>query len=472
MRILKLATFAGVLSLAMALVGAQRGGSGTTLFEGARLIVGDGSAPIENGALLVENGQILKVGKKGDVRLPAGAARVDLTGKTVIPALINVHTHPGYELLSNRGYVFAAPENYTPDNLVDHLQRFAFYGVGAINDGGTAPVSVALQFQSDDVARKFPPHAQFLFAAGIVPPGGGVSVPLINGTRPLHAQYEVLRATEARAAVQDVAAKNIPRIKIWLGDRGGTYPAMPHEVYDAVIDEAHKHGIRVHAHATTLRDQKDALRAGADVIIHTITNVKIDEELVELVKERKPFWSPVMGTAGASPLCTSANVPFIEQTAPPKIVADVLATCNAAANAGRGGPAGGAAAAAAREENTKYNFNKMVESGAHVLLGTDTGVSPNWSFGWADHFELEHYVQLGMSPMDALVAATSRPAQELGLKNAGVLAEGKTADFVVLNANPLDDIRNTRDISNVYLHGAKLDRDGLRAILKKAGAPQ
>ena len=81
-------------------------------------------------------------------------------------------------------------------------------------------------------------------------------------------------------------------------------------------------------------------------------------------------------------------------------------------------------------------------------------------------------MQLGLSPMDAIVAATSRAAQTLGLPNIGMLAEGKTADFVVLNANPLDDIRNTRDIASVYLHGAKLDRDVLLASWKKAGASQ
>lgn len=471
MRILKLGACAGVLLWGMVFVGAQRGAGGATLYEGARVVVGDGSAPIESGALLVENGQILKVGKKGEVRPPAGATRVDLTGKTIIPALVNVHAHPGYELLTNHGYLFAAPEHYTPENLVDHLEREAFYGIGTVNDGGSAAVAIALQFQVDDAARKFRPHAQFVLNAGIVPPNGGPDSILIKATRPLHANYEVLRAPEARAAVQDVAAKNIKRIKMWFGDRGGSYPAMPHEVYDAVIDEAHKHGIQIHVHATSLRDQKDALRAGADVIVHTLGNVKMDDELVALVKDKKPYWTPVMGLGERSPLCTDANVPFVEQSLPAKIVADVRAACNA--NGGRGGsPAERAAAAAARAENVKYNFTKMIESGARLVFGTDTGVSPGWSFGFADHFELEHYVQLGLSPMDAIVAATSRPAQTLGMPNVGMLAEGKAADFVVLNANPLDDIRNTRDIASVYLHGAKLDRDGLLASWKKAGASQ
>src|SRR5207247_1233201 len=105
---------------------------------------------------------------------------------------------------------------------------------------------------------------------------------------------------------------------------GGSYPAMPHEVYDAVIDEAHKHGIKVHAHATTLRDQKDAVRAGVDVIVHMVTNAKLDDELVALLKEKKPYWAPVIGFGDRSPVCD--NDPFINQVMPAKVIAEVRAT--------------------------------------------------------------------------------------------------------------------------------------------------
>jgi imidazolonepropionase-like amidohydrolase len=216
--------------------------SAAVLYEGGRLIIGDGSAAVEDGAFLVQNGRITAVGKKGGIRAPAGATRMDLTGKTVMPAMVNAHAHFGYERFT-KAEGEALPENFTPENLLDHLQREAFYGVGTANDGGSAPVALSLQFQLDQAARNFPAAAQYGFNAGIVPPNGGPDGILIKGTRPLHANYEVIRAPEARAAVQDVAAKNITRVKVWLGDRGGSYPAMPHEVYDAVIDEAHKHGI-------------------------------------------------------------------------------------------------------------------------------------------------------------------------------------------------------------------------------------
>jgi imidazolonepropionase-like amidohydrolase len=424
------------------------------LYEGARLIIGDGSAAIESGAFVVQNGRITAVGRKGAIAAPSGAVRVDLTGKTVMPALVNAHAHFGYERFT-RAAGEALPENFTPENLLDHLQREAFYGVGTANDGGSAPVALSLQFQLDQAARNFPAAAQYWFNAGIVPPNGGPDSILIKGTRPLHANYEVLRAPEARAAVQDVAAKNIKQVKIWLGDRGGSYPAMPYQVYDAAIDEAHKHGIKVHAHATTLRDQKDALRADVDVLVHMVQDVAIDDELSTLVKQKRPYWATVIALGDRSDVCD--NDPFFTQSLSDKIVADIRGTgCSQNANA------------AAREERLTHNFMNMIDSGARLILGTDAGIRPGNAFGSSDHHEIAHWVQMGLTPAQAIIAATSRPAEALGLNDVGTLGEGKRADFIVLNASPLDDIRNMRQIARVYLRGALLDRDALAAKWKKA----
>ncbi|MBI4486941.1 MAG: amidohydrolase family protein [Acidobacteria bacterium] len=292
--------------------------------------------------------------------------------------------------------------------------------------------------------------------AGVVAPNGGPDGILIKGTRPRQASYEVLRAPEARKAVQDIAAKNVKHLKIWMGDRGGSYPTMPKEVYDAVIDEAHKLGIMVHAHATTLREQKDALKAGVDVIVHTIGGAKVDDEWIALVKEKKPYWTPVMGLGDRSDVCE--NDPFVDQVLPPKVVADVRES-----NACRPNPN-----AATREETLKNNFMAAINNGARLVLGTDAGVFPRYSFGWADHHEIALYVRLGATPAQALTAAFSTPAAAIGLKDVGTLAAGKEASFVVLNANPLADIKNTRQISAVYLRGTKLDRDALLSQWKKS----
>jgi imidazolonepropionase-like amidohydrolase len=435
-----------------------RPASNAVVYEGARLILGDASASIDDGAFVVQNGRFAAVGRRVAVPVPANATRVDLTGKTVMPAIVNAHAHFGYERFTKAAGE-SLPENFTPENLLDHLQREAFYGIGTANDGGSAPVPLSLQFQQDQAARNVPPAAQYWFNAGIVPPNGGPDSILIKGTRPLHANYEVIRAPEGRAAVQDIVAKNITHLKIWLGDRGGSYPAMPWQVFDAVIEEAHKNNLRVHAHATTIRDQKDALRAGADVLVHMVQNAPIDDELSALVREKKPYWATVIALGDRSDVCE--NDPFFTQSLSEKIIADIRATaCNQNPNA------------ATRDARLKENFMKMIQSGARLILGSDTGIRPGNAFGSGDHHEIANWVHLGLSPADAIIAATSRPAEALGLTDVGMLAQGKMADFIVLNANPLDDIKNTRQIANVYLRGARLDREALGAKWKKADLTQ
>ena len=103
----------------------------------------------------------------------------------------------------------------------------------------------------------------------------------------------------------------------------------------------------------------------------------------------------------------------------------------------------------------------MVASGARLVLGTDAGIAARHAFGWADHHEIARWVELGVTPSEAIIAATSRPAELLGLKDLGTLATGKTASFVVLNANPLENIKNMRQIDAVYLRGEKLNREGM-----------
>ena len=426
----------------------------TVLYEGARLIHGDERPPIESGAFVIANGRITAIGRRGEVALPPGATRVDLTGKTVMPAIVNMHAHFGYEK-----YLKAAgesrAENFTADNLLEHLQREAFYGTGSVLDAGSGALPVTQQFQSDQQAGKYPAAAHLSVMGGVVPVNGGPDHILIQGTRPLKANYEVTLAPEARAAIQDLDKKGVKHVKIWLGDRNGTYPAMPHEVYDAVIDEAHKVGMKVHAHATNLRDQKDAIRAGVDVLVHTIQNVPIDDELANLLKEKKPFWTTVFGLGDRSEVC-DAN-PFTVQVLSPAIVADIVATdCRPNPNS------------ATREARLKENFQKMIASGARLALGTDAGVWPRYSFGSADHHELQRYVELGLTPAQAIISATSRPAEAIGLADVGVLSPGKWADFLVLDANPLADIKNTRAISRVYLRGKALDRDAMLARWKPA----
>jgi len=436
----------------------SRGPVNAVLYEGGRLIIGDGTV-IDSGAFVVENGRIGAVGPRSAVTPPDSAARVDLTGKTVMPSMINAHVHIGYE-----GYTSWGAQNYTPQNVLDHLQREAFYGVGATTSVGSSPTDQSLQFERDQRAGKFPPASRFFFMPGMAPPNGGPDAVLLKGTTALHAVNEVSTAQEARAAIRTMAGKGIRNVKIWVDDRRGSYPKMTPDVYNAVIDEAHKHQMVVHAHATTLPDQKAVVGAGVDVLVHMVQGEKLDDEYLAILREKKPYWATVIGLGDRSEVCD--NDPFVDQSLPPKVSAAIRATVEARPLAPSCGPP--SPNAATREAMLANNFPKMIAAGVRLVLGTDAGIHPGHTFGIADHHELARWVQLGLTPSQAIVAATRTPAELLGIKDMGTLATGKSADFLVLNANPLENIRNTRQIASVYLRGTRLDRDALISAWKKA----
>ncbi len=433
----------------------------TVVYEGARLIIGDGSAAVENGAFVVRNGHITAIGNAGAIRVPGGATRVNLTGKTVMPAMINVHVHIGYE-----GYTSWGAQNYTPQNVLDHLQREAFYGTAVTLSVGSSPTDASIQFQRDQRAGKFPAASRFFFMPGYAPPNGGPDEVLRAATTALHVINEVSTAQEARASVRRMHDKGITSVKIWVDDRRGTYPKMTPEVYTAIIDEAHRHRMMVHAHATTLPDQKAVVRAGADVLVHLVQNEKLDDEYLALLREKKPWWATVIGLGDPTAVC--AHDPFFEQALPAKVIAAIRANLERrplTANCAPPSPN-----AAAREAIVAYNFPRMIEAGARIVLGTDTGVEPGHTFGSGEHVELARWVQLGLTPSQAITAATKRPAELMGLADMGTLAAGKRADFIVLDANPLENILNTRRISSVYLDGVEFDRAALLARWKRADA--
>jgi imidazolonepropionase-like amidohydrolase len=268
--------------------------------------------------------------------------------------------------------------------------------------------------------------------------------------------------------VRNIAALKIKELKFWVDNRDNTrggMKKMPPEIYTPLIEEAHKHGMMVHAHATNLGDQKGVVKAGVDVLVHTLVAEKVDDEFIAILKEKKPYWTPVMGLGDRSELCDGDNG-FIEQVLPDSVIADVKAGKTWLPSPPCSAPA--SAQFAEREETLRYNFPKYIAAGARIVLGTDAGISAKYSFGYAEHHEIGMYVRLGLSPAEAIVASTSRPTEVLRIKDTGVLAKGRRADFIVLRGNPLENIGNTRQIEAVYLDAVRLDRDALRAKFKQA----
>lgn len=427
-------------------------------FEGARIIDGNGGAPIENGVLVVQDQRVVALGPRGAMTLAPGTIRVDLTGKTVMPAMINVHAHMGYE-----GYTSWGAHNHTADNLLDHLQREAYYGVVAATSVGSSPTDMSLQFQRDQRAGKYLPAARYLFMPGMAPPHGGPDHILREATDELHVVNEVTTPDEARAAIRRMSDQQIGHLKIWVDDRRGTYPKLTPEVYTAIVAEAHARKITVHAHAIQLADQKAVVAAGTDVLVHMVQGEPIDEEFQALLRQKQPYWATVIGLGDPVEVCR--RDPFFEDALPPSVVAKIRATVERQPLVPSCGPP--SPNAARREEILATNFPKMIATGVKLVLATDTGIHPGHTFGSGEHVELARWVQLGLTPSQAIVAATKTPAELMAVTDLGTLAPGKRASFIVLEANPLEDIRNTRRISDVYLDGVKFDREAIRVAWRR-----
>ena len=233
------------------------GATGVTVFEGARLILGDGSTPIENAAFIVDNTRFTQVGRAGQLQVPEGAVRVDLTGRTVMPAIIDTHTHLGR----------------TREALVEDLERKAYYGVGVAMSLGQDSGDLPFQVREDTI----PDAARYRTALrGITTPEPGRS----------EIPYWITSEEEARQAVQELAGSSPDLVKIWVDDRNGRYEKLTPALYGAVIDEAHQHGLRVTAHIFALEDAKGLLRAGVDAFAHGVRDRDVDEEFLALIKER------------------------------------------------------------------------------------------------------------------------------------------------------------------------------------------
>ncbi|MQA30850.1 MAG: amidohydrolase family protein [Luteitalea sp.] len=431
--------------------------SGATLFTGARLIVEGDRPPIEDSAFLVDGSRITEVGRRGDVQAPAGAARVDLSGTTVMPALVNAHGHVGFQK-----DVSFDKANYSRETIVNQLRQYAYYGVGAVMTAGTDAGDISYELRDQPV-----PGAALVRTAG-----RGFAMPNAGpgGAAMRDSAYGVTTEAEARRYVAELAAKRADQVKIWVDDRNGSVQKLTPNLYRAIIDEAHKHKLRVMAHVYYLTDARDLVESGVDGFLHSVRDAEMDDALVARIKQKGMYITPnlsINGRGAATQTVPWYDDPILAQVFSPAAIARVRPGQgqNPAAATGRGNAA--SPGAPSSYEMQIRSLAKLKKAGVTIALGDDSGIQNSFP-GYAALQQLERMAESGMTPQQVLVAATRTAAEVLRLNDMGSLAPGKSASFVVLDGNPLDSLANARKISKVYLRGQEVDRAALRAQWTKS----
>lgn len=398
----------------------------TVALVGARVIDGTGAAPIANATIVISNGRIDRIGPAASLEIPAGAARVDAAGKTIIPGLINAHGHLGHGQSGLPVY----------DQIIQQLQLYARYGVTtvyALGDDGVQSVRVSEENNKGPLTRAR------VFVSGARATAGTVE--------------------EARKTIADRHARRVNIIKTGIGE-GNSGDNMWPEVYTALLDEAHKRNLRVAAHLVLLEHAKGLVNAGLDVIAHSIRDQDVDAAFIAELKRRNVGYIPTL-TRDLSVFQYESTpeyiddpfflrglplyAPHIARVKDPTLHAKIKANPNTARSK-------------RQFEQALRNLKLLSDGGVMIAMGTDSGTGTGRWQGYFEHVEMELMVKAGMTPMQTLVASTGNAAKVMHLdKDVGTLQPGKRADFVVLNADPLADIKNTRAIESVWIDGRALD---------------
>jgi imidazolonepropionase-like amidohydrolase len=396
-------------------------------FVGATIIDGAGAEPVQDGVLLIHHGRVVAVGSKADVKIPDGSLINDISGKTIIPGIINGHGHVGDVKGIEGGH-------YSRDNVVDNLSLYARYGITTVVSlGGDKKECEPIRAVNDTLSAN---HAR-LFIAGEV----------INGKS----------TAEALVVIDSNHHMGVDFMKIRVDDNLGTSPKMTEEMYRGIINRSHELGYKIATHMYYLEDARKLLEAGSDLMAHSVRDLPVDESFIGLIKEKNigycptltreistfvygdtpdffkdPFFMKEFDSTTIQPLKDPARQLQVRKSESGKKYKQQLPTAMA-------------------------NLKKLSDSGVPIIFGTDSGV-PTRFIGYFEHIEMKMMQDAGLTPMQIIVSASKNAAEYLGLKDLGTLSPGHWADFLVLDANPLTDITNARKISSVYIGGDEMTK--------------
>jgi imidazolonepropionase-like amidohydrolase len=403
------------------------------------LIDGTGNPAIADVAMVIENGRITRIGSTQRLTAPPGAQVIDLSGKYVMPGIINLHGHVGNAVDLTQDAKF-----FTRENIEKNLRTYASYGVTAVLSLGT---DQDLMFKIRDEQHATRPTYTRVYTAGrgFTLKGGVGGMPSVT--------FNLEDAAEIPQDVDALAAQKVDIVKVWVDDALGTRKKIPFELSKAIIENAHRKGLRVDAHIFYLDDAKQLVNAGLDALAHSVRDQPVDQDLIDSMKKHGAWQSAATLTREAS---------MVVYAKPPAFLTDVFFTrsVSAAAIATLSDPDYQNKIAADPNfpkyagllEMAQKNLKRLADAGILYGMGTDTGV-PGRFPGFFEHWEMELMVGAGLSPSQVIVASTKSGAEFLRAKDLGTLEVGKWADLIVLSADPRANIRNTRSIEAVYIAG-------------------
>lgn len=398
--------------LLVALLGCAR--AQVTAITGATVLDGRGGE-MPSATVVIRGERIAAVGPK--VEIPAGARVIRAEGQTLLPGLIDLHTHLPY---AGSGRDMDWGKN---------LKAYLYHGVTTAVDFGT--YAETFEPMRRLLANGTLEGPRIVLASRITTPGGHGA----EGGRGNFFSLEALTPREGRAAVRRLLPYRPDAIKVftdgWRYNMAPDMTSMEEATLAAIVEEAHKAGLPVLTHTVTLEKAKIAARAGVDVIDHGVGDAEVDDELARLLAARKSTYAPTLAV--------------YEPKSPPT---------------------------GARAERWKHLLSSVValhKAGAAIGCGTDAGM-PGANHGAATVHELELLVQAGLTPMEAIVAATSTGARALRLEGRrGAIAEGMIADLLLVAGAPHRNIADIRKTRRVFLGGREIDRERLARAISTPG---
>jgi imidazolonepropionase-like amidohydrolase len=412
----------------------------------ATVIDGTGAAPVEGQAIIMADGKIREMGPAAQIEIPEGAQVVDVSGKYIMPGIINLHGHVGM----TKGLVQDI-KNYTRENADENLKTYALYGVTTTTSMGT-DADIILEIRDEQRRGKVNGARVFTALQGFTALGGyPTKVPGVKGVA-----QEAASAAQARAWVDQLADKGADIAKMWVDTHHGEYPKISEEIRKAIIEQAHKRRLLAFAHLYELADAKSLMDAGLDMIAHSVRDKAVDKELISKIKSRNATYVPTLmreiSTYVYSEPPQWLDDPFFTKRVDAATIQAVKTKLKATQSDPKTVEQG--------KQDLKMamrNLKLLGDAGVRIGFGTDTGPPARFP-GFFEHMEMELMVEAGLKPMDVIVAFSKTASETLRVqKEFGTLAKGKAADLIVLDKNPLENIRNTRSIDAVYLAGRKVE---------------